>query len=64
MDICNFNHEEIVHIGRNCPLCDAQDSIKDLENDIVSLEETFEELSEKYNALVIKAQKCSPELLL
>ena len=41
MDICAFNHVEIVHEeGDNyCPLCEANIEIEDLKQDIVNLEE-------------------------
>ena len=41
MDICAFNHVEIVHEeGDNyCPLCEANTEIEDLKQDIVNLEE-------------------------
>lgn len=31
MNICYDNHDEIVYVVRDCPLCEAMESIKDLE---------------------------------
>ena len=42
MQICDdFNHEDIVYTGKNCPLCEALEQIKELEE---QLEEQVKEL--------------------
>lgn len=38
MNICSDLHEEIVYIGRNCPLCQAGGEITDLQQRIEELE--------------------------
>jgi len=51
MNICSEAHEEIVHEGRNCPLCLALEEINDLESQIGSTDQLNTELQEKINDL-------------
>lgn len=44
MNICSEDHEEIVHKGRNCPLCAAVEEINDLENQIADGDKAADEL--------------------
>lgn len=44
MNICSEDHEEIVHEGRNCPLCAAVEEIEDLENQVVDGDKVADEL--------------------
>lgn len=44
MNICSDDHEEIVHEGRNCPMCGAIEEINDLEEQIAKEETTNDEL--------------------
>lgn len=37
MEICSKNHDEIIFDCRDCPLCKANQTIKELEADIFSL---------------------------
>jgi len=39
MNICgSYSHEEIVYVGKNCPLCQANAEIAQLEDQITDLE--------------------------
>ena len=39
LGICDdYNHEDIVYTGKECPLCKALEEIKDLEKQIEELE--------------------------
>lgn len=51
MNLCSFNHEEIVYLSRQCPLCVTTETIEELENklddqmtEIETLKEEIEEL--------------------
>lgn len=44
MNICSDDHEEIVHEGRNCPMCGVIKEINDLEEQIAKEETTNDEL--------------------
>lgn len=44
MNICSDDHEEIVHEGRNCPMCGVIEEINDLEEQIAKEETTNDEL--------------------
>jgi len=46
MDICSYEHDEIVYDARYCPLCEAQEKIAELEKE---LDETRDQLSEAEN---------------
>ena len=55
MIICHYNHPEIVHDERNCPLCEALDtiatheeSLKECENEIYKLTTELERLTSAY----------------
>ena len=41
MDICSSNHEEIVYDRRRCPLCDANEEIRNLTDVNERLEEAL-----------------------
>lgn len=43
MTICSDGHEEIVFSGKRCPLCDANQEIEDLKEEIDYLEKQSEE---------------------
>ena len=43
MTMCSRNHDEIVHDERYCPLCEALDNIKTMEDDIGKLEQELAE---------------------
>lgn len=42
MNICSDNHEEIVYIGRYCPLCDVASELDDAKDQIKKLKEKLE----------------------
>jgi len=44
MNICSEDHEEIVHEGRDCPLCSAIEEINSLEEQVGKEEEANSEL--------------------
>jgi len=44
MYICSEVHEEIVHEGRDCPLCIATEEINDLESQIIECDKAADEL--------------------
>ncbi len=39
MTVCNDDHDEICYEGRVCPLCEANDKIRDLELELEKKEE-------------------------
>ena len=45
MNLCNSGHDEIVHEGNTCPICELierfTEEIGDLEEQVVELEETI-----------------------
>lgn len=45
MNLCSRNHEEICFEGRDCPLCEAESRIEELED-------ALEELREKLKGAV------------
>ena len=47
MDICSSGHDEIVYDERNCPLCEANGQIEELEKEKKELETTNETLEER-----------------
>ena len=47
MEICFQNHDEIVHTSHGCPLCEANEKIKELESDIEDLENDIQNLIEE-----------------
>ena len=39
MEVCSaYEHEDIVYTGKQCPLCEALEEIKDLEQRVEELE--------------------------
>ena len=45
MNLCSENHDEIVYEGGRyvkCPLCEANDKIRELERDLEQLQEEFD----------------------
>jgi transcription initiation factor IIE alpha subunit len=53
MNLCSDGHEEIVHEGRTCPVCDKQEEldrakqeIDDLESEVQDLNRRIQELEE------------------
>jgi hypothetical protein len=45
MNLCSNNHDEIVYEGGHyvkCPLCEANDKIEELKDDIRELQEAFD----------------------
>jgi len=51
MDICSYQHEEIVYEGRICPLCDLADNITEVEADILDLQERIDAAEYKLDEL-------------
>lgn len=47
MDICCCGHDEIVYNERNCPLCEANEQIVNLEKEQKTLNEMNETLEER-----------------
>ena len=45
MTLCSYNHEEVCYEGRNCPVCEQLDAVKELEKTIEGLEKQIEKLS-------------------
>lgn len=39
MNLCDYDHDEICYEGRDCPLCEAQEKIKDLETELDMMKE-------------------------
>ena len=69
MNMCSRNHDEIVHDERHCPLCEALDNIKTMEDDIGKLEEELaesqkerDEYQDKYNDLLDMVKELAPEV--
>ncbi len=46
MDLCSFQHEEICYESRNCPLCEANNTIEELKEQVKNLEKEIENLKE------------------
>lgn len=44
MYICDDGHDEVVHEGRNCPVCEKIKEISDLEDKIFDLTEERDDL--------------------
>lgn len=44
MEICDYQHDQIVHTEKTCPLCLADDKISDLEDELKDLKEKVEDL--------------------
>ena len=51
MYLCDDNHEEIVHEGSVCPVCELVNRINALENEIYDLENTIKELESEIQTL-------------
>ena len=47
MDICSCGHDEIVYNERNCPLCEANEQIEELEKEKGELETNVQTLEER-----------------
>jgi len=44
MNICENYHEQIVFDGRDCPLCEANKKIEELENDLTDQKDENQKL--------------------
>jgi cell division protein FtsB len=44
MDLCSSNHDEIVYIGRRCPVCDLKEEVEKFEEENSTLKQRIEEL--------------------
>ena len=68
MNICNDNHEDIAFEGRNCPLCELRSSSEEIFQELTalnkSLSEDFDNLNDKYIALLDSVKSHAPELLI
>ena len=47
MYLCDNGHEEIVHEGANCPLCESQQEAHEAEMKVADLEKELEEVAAK-----------------
>lgn len=45
MNICDDDHEEIVFVGRVCPMCDLFNTIDDLENTVETMQSEIDSLT-------------------
>lgn len=45
MNICADGHEEVIHEGMTCPVCEAQKETEEAEMKIADLEEEIEKLT-------------------
>ena len=44
MKLCDYQHEEIIHDERDCPLCEAIEKVNKLEGCIENLRQEIEDL--------------------
>lgn len=51
MNMCDDGHDEIVYDRNVCPLCSANDEIKELEEEVGELSRELGELKNDYNNL-------------
>ena len=54
MNICSADHEEIVHEGRRCPICEL---VGDLKNDLNNAQKRIIELEDEIESLKWPASK-------
>ena len=47
MEVCYHNHDEIVFDGLNCPLCEANERVEELEDEVLDLRDTLNEYEAK-----------------
>ena len=44
MELCHYQHEEIVYLGRDCPLCKALGKIDDLKDELHTAKDEIDAL--------------------
>ena len=49
MKICSQHHDEIVYDGRDCPLCEANQTVADRDKEIEDLCDEIESLKDRPN---------------
>lgn len=71
MDMCSYGHDEVVYVSGECPVCDLQYKLQDMENERDEFEverDNFEaerdELQDKYDELVAQVAVAAPELVI
>jgi peptidoglycan hydrolase CwlO-like protein len=47
MTLCNDGHDDVCYDSTNCPVCEEQKKISDLEDKIYDLNEEIKELNER-----------------
>ena len=45
MELCSHGHDEVCHDSRSCPLCEAKDTIRGLEQIVKDLEQEVKDLN-------------------
>lgn len=51
MEICSYNHEEIVYDSKKCPLCQLEDVVQECQEDIKNLTTALENASKELEKL-------------
>ena len=42
MEICEYDHDEVVYLSRKCPVCEAKEEVARLEKEVGELKDQLE----------------------